>query len=842
MAGLLFLTACSPNQNSFTSNIYHNLTAHYNGYYYAYEGVKTVEGTILKSLDDDHNQLLRLYPRLDTNLAKNYSKDTEEIIKMASISIQRHPNSRWVYKNYIMVGLARLYSCQFQDAIQTFKYINTKSNDPDIRHEALIHLIRTFTEQGEYQKADETIDFLSREKVSKENQKHFHLNVAYLAQIRENYNQMVQSLTKADPLLKNNDRHGRIYFIIGQVYQKLGFGAEAFNYYKKSLTTNPEYEIDFYARLNMAQVTGINDKNKSKEIRKQLFRMLDDDKNIEFRDKIYFEIGEFELRQGNLEQALENYRLCLRAGSSERIKGNSYLRLGQIYYDSVRKLSLAKDFYDSAVNTLPEDTENLEAIKRRQSILADFVLHTETIQLQDSLLLLSSMDTALLRKMMDSTKKAADLAASSKKPVNKKSARTSSSSRPAGTFYGEQTTTTSDWYFGNLSAVSIGQTEFQRIWGAIRLEDNWRRSVKTSSIDETAGITATGPDGKKPDVPGTVKETIDTSDPFMELYAQLPVTPEKKDSAYAKIEKSLLKLGDLYYFRLLEKDNAVKEYQTLLKRFPSSKFRPEVLYKLYLAGKDLKLQDNENYKSELIARYPETSFAKILINPNYLAETSATIDRQKLLYREAFSYFNSNDFISAERALDDALSLGQTSFSSSAELLKIMITGKTEEVTIYQYQLGEFIKKYSDDALKSYAETLLEASKSIVAETERIKGIRFTRNAEAPHQVVIIHRRENNLSTTLTETLDRFNALQFKDRKLITSNLVLDENLTMTIVLDFAKLQDAISYLQEVTGLLSSGTMVNYKFDIFAITQENFGTLYRTKALSEYLSFYDRNY
>jgi hypothetical protein len=303
-----------------------------------------------------------------------------------------------------------------------------------------------------------------------------------------------------------------------------------------------------------------------------------------------------------------------------------------------------------------------------------------------------------------------------------------------------------------------------------------------------------------------------------------------------------LKLGDLYYFKLLEKENAVKEYRTLLNRFPESKFRPEVFYKLFLAGKDIKLKDYEGYKTVLIEKFPETSYAKLLINPNYLAEAGATVDRQKLLYKEAFTSFNNNDFVSAERALDDAMSLGQTDFSSRVELLKILITGKTEEATIYQYQLGEFIKKYPDDPIKAYAETLLEASRSVVAEAERIKGIRFTRNTDAPHQVVIIHNRENNLTTTLTETLERFNASQFKNQKLITSNLVLDENLTMTIVLDFPKLQDAKTYLQELNGILSSGTMVNYKFNIFAITQENFGTLYKTKALPEYLSFYDRNY
>src|SRR5262245_35738905 len=130
---LLFLAACSIEQNTISADIYHNMTAHFNGYYYAREKAGDVVQSILRSPDDDPNQVLLLFPRLDTVLAKSYSKDTEEVIKMSSISIQRHPNSRWVYENYIMVGRARLYDCDFPDAIQTFKYVNTKSKNPDLR-------------------------------------------------------------------------------------------------------------------------------------------------------------------------------------------------------------------------------------------------------------------------------------------------------------------------------------------------------------------------------------------------------------------------------------------------------------------------------------------------------------------------------------------------------------------------------------------------------------------------------------------------------------------------------------------------------------------------------------
>src|SRR5690606_20193343 len=121
----------------------------------------------------------------------------------------------------------------------------------------------------------------------------------------EDYDRMVRNLTEADHLLKKRDRRGRIYFIIGQVYQELGFEAEAYNYYKKCLATDPEYEVDSYARLYMAQVTEISRNRDVNAARKSFRKLLKDSKNKEFRDKIYYEMGIFELKQDDVDGAIE---------------------------------------------------------------------------------------------------------------------------------------------------------------------------------------------------------------------------------------------------------------------------------------------------------------------------------------------------------------------------------------------------------------------------------------------------------------------------------------------------------------------------------------------------------
>jgi len=196
---LAALCGCSSERNTWTSKAYHNATAHYNGYYYAKEEVRKVEITLWESLIDDYNRILRLYPQLDTALAKSYDKEIQEAIKMASIAIQRHPNSKWVDDCYILVAKARLYSMDWGNAVQTLKWVNSKSKEPNAKHKAIIQLIRTFTEHDEFNNGQAAIDFVEKEKLTRSNRKALLIEKAYFYQEQEDNNQMVRTLTEVPP-------------------------------------------------------------------------------------------------------------------------------------------------------------------------------------------------------------------------------------------------------------------------------------------------------------------------------------------------------------------------------------------------------------------------------------------------------------------------------------------------------------------------------------------------------------------------------------------------------------------------------------------------------------------
>jgi hypothetical protein len=88
------------------------------------------------------------------------------------------------------------------------------------------------------------------------------------------------------------------------------------------------------------------------------------------------------------------------------------------------------------------------------------------------------------------------VATTSIKKKKKRSTTTSTSNNQNSSFFNTQSSATADWYFGNPSAVSLGQAEFQRIWGSIPLEDNWRRSNKASVINDANPAVAQA-DGKE---------------------------------------------------------------------------------------------------------------------------------------------------------------------------------------------------------------------------------------------------------------------------------------------------------------------------------------------------------
>lgn len=837
----LSLAGCSSESNTLTSVAFHNTTAHFNGYFYAREEITKIENSIVKAQIDNYNEILSLYPAIDSTRALAYDKDIQEAIKMASLAIQRHPNSKWVDDCYLLVGKARLYSLDWGNATQTFKYVNTKSKDDNMRHAAIIQLARVFIEHKEYNNVEAAFDFLGKEKLNKSNEKNFYLARAYYYQLKEDYDKMVRNLTSAVPLLNKKDRPGRIYFIIGQVYQQLGFESEAFNYYRKCLGTNPEYETDFYARLYMAQVAEISKSSDLASARKSFRKLLKDSKNKEFKDKIYYELGVFERKQKNISEAITNYNLAIRLGANKQIDGEAYLDLGEIYYDSLKQYELSKSYYDSAVSALPPTHKNYEAIAKRQKILSEFVTHLTTIKWQDSLLVMAKMDTSIIRKNIKATlDKQAKVDNNSKK---KKKNRiqidaVNSSLEQASSVEG------ANWYFGNPSAVALGQSEFVRIWGNLMLEDDWRRSTRTSSISRAQASQAIAQNKKNTKEEAVEVKRDPVQEEFERIVKELPLTDEQVKASLKKIEDAYFKLGDIYYFDLLEKDNSISTFETLLDRFPNTDYYPEVLYKLYLIVKEFNLNKSKQYADKLIKQFPESDFAKIIINPDYLKESGLAQENQKLFYKQAYQAYQDGSYLMADSLLDKAIKLGKTSFIPNLKLLQVLIIGKTQSLESYQQALDLFVKNTDETSLKEYAQKLLDLSKDFSSKNETDKLTQYIKSFEEPHFFIIAWPVTESLEiNSVTKLLQNFNTSYFNEYNLKVSNLQLTDSYTIVLVGDLPRISTSLEYYKTFTEKRSSfNELKSNKISTFIITKDNFDIFYRTKGIDEYLRFFEKNY
>ena len=811
------------------------MSAHYNSYFIAKERIKEIENIIFDAQQWNYNKVLPIYAQFDSTQSASLKTEIEDCIQKSSISIQRHPGSKWEDDSYILVGKARYYSLELSDAVKTFKYVNSKSKNDHSRHEALSELIRVYADFNEYNNGTAVVDYLEKEDLNTRNAGIFHTNAAYLYQKKGDENKMVQHLVKSEELIPKSSDKARINFIIGQTYHSLDFESEAFRYYKNVLKNNPKYEMEFYAKLYMAQVTGLAKNNDLKKIQKYFKSLLKDIKNEEYRDKIYYELAGFELNNGNLDEAIDNYKLSIASSkSNQRQKGFSYLKLGEIYYDSLKNYALAKSYYDSTITTLPKNEEGYEAIKDQQEILADFVKQIDIINGNDSLLHLSTLPSdsvlVLAISMLEEERK-------KKERKKKAAARRQTSNEGRGNLIQTQSSN-SVWYFSNRNALSKGSNEFIKKWGDRPLEDNWRRKNK-SSIN--ANPIASG--GNFQSTLVNEEESVPVIEKAKSILATVPATDEQKRSLLTEIEEAYYQLGNIYNLRLKEDHNAVESFEKLLDRFPSSEYEPEVLYQLFLIYKSIDSGKSLERGEMLKSKFPESLYAKLVENPNYKEESFATSERLKKLYRKIYYEYKSENHDAVIYSADSVLLVNpENGFSDNIKLLQILAYGKKDGNRKYQYEIGNFSKEFPESELIPYAATLLKVSEEFQKNRYNSAKIRFKENFNQKHHFVLVYEIKEPLTSKIPSLINDF----LKENNFITlktGTLILDQTKSMILVNDFPGKGTAQSFANLFNQKISlTDLFKGEKIEVFIITEDNFKVFYQSKDISAYLNFFEKHY
>ncbi len=74
----------------------------------------------------------------------------ENLLSRKLIFLNRKEYNEWVDDSYLLIGKARFYKQEYNEADAVLNYSITQANDPDIRKEASIWLARIYNEKARY--------------------------------------------------------------------------------------------------------------------------------------------------------------------------------------------------------------------------------------------------------------------------------------------------------------------------------------------------------------------------------------------------------------------------------------------------------------------------------------------------------------------------------------------------------------------------------------------------------------------------------------------------------------------------------------------------------------------
>lgn len=703
---MMILSSCSTTKNTWATRSFHQTKVKYNILYngnVAYEeGLKSIRD----ANSDDYSRILYLYPVSNhqaaeaskTQMDKTIEK-CRKCIKLHSIKAKpkRDPKKSndpeykiWLQseefnKNmslaWIRLGEAEFHKGDFLGAVSTFNYIiNHYQNDPDMIAQCQLWVARSYAEMGWQYEAE---DMLNRVQIDALSRKHAKLYSAVKADVLlkgAHYHEAIPFVKIAMPNEQRKIYRPRFAYVLGQLYEMEGNKSDAVHAYKYVVRMAPPTEMEFNARLRIAELGGRNSL-------RQLRTMSKQSKFKDRLDQIYGAMGNVYLNDKDTLKALEMYEKAIaestQAGAA---KAAVLVKAGDLYYERQDYVH-AQPCYREAVTILTAENEEYARVQKRSEVLDELIVAYTQVQLQDSLQRLGRMteeeQKAIVDQIIadlikaekeDSTRQADEARARLRDDDGPRSVNTANMLGGGGAQKGE-------WYFYNPQLIKQGQQEWRRKWGNRPLEDNWRRQNKQ------AVAAYPGEDYPEGDSTMLAADSTQQSRPVLETdnhkpayyLQQIPRTPQDYELSDSLWREAMIDLYYIYRDKVEDEDLAEETLRELVERFtghPSLDkiFEDKKLRALrddpeYIAKMRKMLDEQDSLYAQTYAAYTKGQFAQVKANKQY-AETN--FPQSKLMPR--FLFLN---------AVATARSEGQEAF----------VTALQEVVTQYpETELGAMAK------------------------------------------------------------------------------------------------------------------------------------------------------
>lgn len=845
-----FSVQCSAQKNDepWLKRNWNNMIARYNIYFNANQKLEKATKQLADKQDDDFQKYLDVYPYGTKEDAKEMRSSMEEVMKKASKVIQSKPKSKWVDNSYFIIGQTHFFGGDYYAAIEAFQFVNSNYTDPHIKALSQLWLMKSYIRQEKYNDAEAIFGLLREIKISdREFETHLNLSGGNLLVKQEKYNDAIPYLVNGLEKLKNKEVKYRTNFVLGQLYLNAEKYKKANEHFIKVLKLNAPYEYVFQANIGMARATARAGGTGSRNTKKYLRRMLDDDKNIEYFDQIYYELALLEFGGGN-EQAGLDYMLQSSSSSknNQSQQTKTYLYLAD-YYFAQRNYDKAQAYYDSTVAVLPQDFPEGEKIKAQHSVLSKLIENIETIKLQDSLLALSNLDRDVLDKKISeiiAAEQEKERIAKEEALIRQEQERLNPGGNnlplPGGGNAG------GGWYFYNPTTVSRGSNDFIKVWGSRKKGDWWRfinKSVVEAAVpkqqqkDEDED---SDPDTYSTSTDKEQKEALKNLDQErLKYYEPIPFSETAKQVAHNKIQDAYLGIGKIYFDDLKEFLKSKSNLNILLSKYPETTHKPEALF--YLAKSELQLGDSgkyDEYAKQIAEDYPETAYNKVL-NAKEIVEDSK--DKEVVaLYSKMYNSYTANNFyeVLKYKAEIDTKYPGN-SIQGKIDYLFALTIGKTKGKAEYLKELEVLKEAYTGTEVGEMAAFTIR----LLTEGEESANVEktiFSSDITGKHFYVIIGKTKKESEVKVA--LDNYNKEFFGSKTLQISNLIF-ANKQLFYLKQFGDKKEAMKYHVDMITSQSMLTEAGLSDQmLFCITEANFKTLVKNKNETDYFRFFIKNY
>ncbi len=864
--GLLLLSGCSTKKNTLTRRMYHNLTSHYNIYWNGEKSLQDGDKQLRSTVKDDYTKVLRVYNYGSQQDGMTMNSTMDRALEKTSICVQKHSMKfgsrervKWIDDAYLVMGKAHFYKHDYIPAKRTFDFVATEYNYNDIAYVANMWLIKTYIQTEEYPKAVATIEQLLAKtsgvnKLPKELMRNVDFTIADYYIATKDYNPAVKYLKNGILLNRDRDLRTRAMFILGQIYMLQGDANRATAQFKKVIKRNPEYEMVFESKMNMAKV---GTSSNAKELYKMMNKMLRDPNNEEYCDRIYYAMAELALREGDEAKAINYLRKSVAAYKDNRIqRAYSSLKAATMLFDR-NEYELAQAYYDTAVTSMDRQFEGYDSIMNISQTLNELVMYASVVRDQDSLLRVAAMDSVSRNILIDKI----IARVIEQEEMEKEQREYEEQLALMGSTVGGDVPKTSEptnstgasWYFYNPSSVSRGITEFTKKWGMRKLEDNWRISDKRS-LNNTGdeGLTEAKNAKAKQD---SINATYTNHDRGYYLQ-DLPFTMEEKEICDSLIADGLYHLGFLYMDRLSDLPRSIESYERLDSRYPGNKKELPTWYALYKMHKDLNHEEQSLfYKGKIFDKYPNSSYAEFINDPTYFEKLQAQEKEASEFYSKTYDAFEQGQFYRVKMNTERAMRLyeSDTAFMPRFAFLHAVAQGRLVAIDTMAFALYDLVRTYPQSSITPYAFEVLQNineeyhlglvltdinNKEGGDQPEVKKASPYVYQPNSEHFVMIVCDSKSVRVDPLMVRISDFNKKEHRTRTFNLKNVVLDDDHSIITIGNFDSESKAADYISSMfIGDYVFGGIDKSKYTAIPISSKNYPVFYQAKDLEEYKTF-----